>query len=72
MTSPLPNWVRATRRTGIAIAPRVKMTPNAVAVTVHRWRDRYKKLLREEILRTVADPAEIEDELHRFFAVPDK
>lgn len=55
-----------------AIATRLKMTPNAVAVTVHRWRDRYKKLLREEILRTVADPAEIEDELHRFFEVLDK
>ena len=55
-----------------AVAATVSMTPNAVTVTVHRWRDRYKKLLREEILRTVADPAEIEDELHRFFAVLEK
>ena len=52
-----------------AVAAQMSMTPNAVAVTVHRWRDRYKKFLREEILRTVADPAEIEDELHRFFEV---
>lgn len=52
-----------------AVAAQMDMTPNAVAVTVHRWRERYKKFLREEILRTVADPAEIEDELHRFFAV---
>ena len=50
-------------------AVRVNMTPNAVAVTVHRWRERYKKLVHEEVLRTVADPSEIEDELRRFFAV---
>ena len=52
-----------------AVASRVNMTPNAVAVAVHRLRERYKKLVQEEVLRTVADPAEIEDELHRFFAV---
>jgi len=50
-------------------ASRVNMTPNAVAVTVHRWRERYKKLVHEEVVRTVADPGEIEDELRRFFAV---
>jgi len=50
-------------------AARVNMTPNAVAVTVHRLRDRYKKLVHEEVVRTVADPAEIEDELRRFFSV---
>ncbi len=52
-----------------AAAARVNMTPNAVAVNVHRLRDRYKKLVHEEVVRTVADPAEIEDELRRFFAV---
>lgn len=52
-----------------AAAAKVKMTPNAVAVTVHRLRERYKKLVHEEVMRTVADPAEIEDELRRFFAV---
>jgi RNA polymerase sigma-70 factor (ECF subfamily) len=52
-----------------AVAERVQMTPNAVAVTVHRWRERYKKLVYEEIVRTVADSSEIEDELHRFFKV---
>jgi len=50
-------------------AARLNMTPNAVAVTVHRWRERYKKLVHEEILRTVADPSEIDEELRRFFAV---
>jgi len=52
-----------------AAAQRVNMTPNAVAVTVHRWRDRYKKLVHEEVVRTVADPSEIEEELRRFFSV---
>lgn len=52
-----------------AVAENVNMTPNAVAVTVHRLRERYKKLVHEEVVRTVADPAELEDELHRFFAV---
>lgn len=52
-----------------ATATRLNMTPNAVAVTVHRWRDRYKKLVHEEITRTVADESEVEEELRRFFAV---
>ena len=52
-----------------AAARQVRMTPNAVAVTVHRLRERYKKLVHEEIVRTVADPSEIEEELHRFFTV---
>lgn len=52
-----------------AASSQVNMTPNAVAVTVHRLRERYKKLVREEIVRTVADPSEIEEELRRFFAV---
>jgi len=50
-------------------ATKVNMTANAVAVTVHRLRERYKKLVYEEVVRTVADPAEIEDELRRFFSV---
>lgn len=51
------------------VAAEIDMTPNAVAVTVHRLRERYKELVREEVMRTVADPSELEDELHRFFAV---
>jgi RNA polymerase sigma-70 factor (ECF subfamily) len=52
-----------------AAAAKIGMTANAVAVTVHRWRERYKKLVYEEVVCTVADPGEIEEELHRFFAV---
>jgi RNA polymerase sigma-70 factor (ECF subfamily) len=52
-----------------AAAARVQLTPNAVAVTVHRLRERYKKLVHDEVVRTVADPGEIDEELRRFFAV---
>src|SRR5262245_43588435 len=52
-----------------AAATQLNMTPNAVAVTVHRLRERYKKLVHEEVVRTVGDPSEIEGELRRFFAV---
>jgi RNA polymerase sigma-70 factor (ECF subfamily) len=51
-----------------AVAVPLRMTPNAVAVTVHRWRDRYKKLVHEEIMRTVGDLGEVEEELGRFFS----
>lgn len=51
------------------VAPQLNMTPNAVAVTVHRLRERYKTLVHEEVLRTVGDPSEIDEELRRFFAV---
>ena len=33
-------------------------------VFIHRLRKRYSSILREEIARTVSDPAEIEDEIH--------
>lgn len=44
-------------------AERLSMTEGAVKVAVHRLRVRYREALREEIGQTVADPAEIEDEL---------
>jgi RNA polymerase sigma-70 factor (ECF subfamily) len=36
---------------------------STVKVAVHRYRSRYRQLLREEIARTVDDPAEIEAEI---------
>ena len=44
------------------------MTEGAVKVAVHRLRRRYRELLKEEIAQTVADPAEIDDELRELFA----
>lgn len=41
----------------------------AVKVTIHRFRKRYRHLLREEIANTVASPAEIKEEMHQLFKV---
>jgi RNA polymerase sigma factor (sigma-70 family) len=50
-------------------AANLGMTAGAVGVAVHRMRHRYGELVREEIAQTVADPAEIEDEIRWLFAV---
>jgi RNA polymerase sigma-70 factor (ECF subfamily) len=39
-----------------------------VRVAIHRLRRRFRDLLREEIEQTVADPAEVDDEI-RFMLV---
>lgn len=45
------------------LAARLGMTPEAVRVTVHRLRQRYRHVLREEIAHTLADESEIAAEL---------
>jgi RNA polymerase sigma factor (sigma-70 family) len=45
------------------VADRLGLTPGAVGVAVHRLRQRYRELVREEIAHTVASPSEIEDEM---------
>jgi RNA polymerase sigma-70 factor (ECF subfamily) len=52
-----------------AIATRLHMTIVAVRVTLHRLRSRYRALLRDEIAQTIAEPAEIDDEMRRLFQV---
>jgi len=47
----------------------LNMTVVAVKVTVHRLRHRYRNLLREEIAHTVADSAEIDDEIRHLIRV---
>jgi RNA polymerase sigma-70 factor (ECF subfamily) len=39
------------------------MTAGAVAVAVHRLRQRYREILRREIADTVGTPEQIEEEL---------
>jgi DNA-directed RNA polymerase specialized sigma24 family protein len=41
------------------LAAQLQMTHAALATAVHRLRDRYRDLVREEIAHTVADPAEV-------------
>jgi RNA polymerase sigma-70 factor (ECF subfamily) len=43
------------------------MTEGAVKVAVHRLRGRYRELLREEIGRTLEDPAQIDEEVRHLF-----
>ena len=50
------------------IAARLKMSEGAVKVAVHRLRQRYREILRDEIAQTVASPEEVEDELRNLFA----
>jgi len=45
------------------------MTENAVAQAFHRFRQRYRAVLREAIADTVAMPGDIEDELRHLVAV---
>ena len=51
------------------IAGQLGMTDNAVRQAFHRFRQRYQSLLREEIVHTVATPADVEDELRHLIAV---
>jgi RNA polymerase sigma factor (sigma-70 family) len=51
------------------IAQKLAMTENAVAQAFHRFRQRYRELLREEIADTVAAPGDIQDELRHLVAV---
>jgi RNA polymerase sigma factor (sigma-70 family) len=51
------------------IASAMGMSENAVKQAYHRFRQRYRELLREEIAHTVAVPGDIEDELRHLVAV---
>jgi RNA polymerase sigma-70 factor (ECF subfamily) len=46
------------------VANRLQLSAGAVKTLVHRLRKRYTALLREEVGRTVSDPAEIDEEIH--------
>lgn len=51
------------------LATRFHVSVPALKVTVHRWRRRYRDLLREEIAQTVADPGEVADEIRHLLRV---
>jgi RNA polymerase sigma factor (sigma-70 family) len=57
------------RPTQAEIAIELGMTENAVKQAFHRFRQRYRVLLREEIAHTVAQPGDIEDELRHLVSV---
>ena len=47
---------------------RLNMSEGAVKVAVHRLRQRYRQLLRDEIARTVGEEADVDEEIGRLFA----
>lgn len=51
-----------------SVAAQLGMSPNGVAVGVHRLRQRYRELVRSEIAQTVATPEELEDEYRHLFS----
>ena len=51
-----PSYEQAARALGVGVP--------AVTTLIHRLRQRHSQLVREEVARTVFDPAEIEAELH--------
>jgi len=55
-------------RSQAEIAREFDMTENAVKQAFHRFRERYRQVLREEVAHTVATPAEIEGELRDLIA----
>jgi RNA polymerase sigma-70 factor (ECF subfamily) len=51
------------------IAAGLGMEPGALKVALHRMRQRFGELLRREVAYTVADPADVEDEIRHLLAV---
>lgn len=45
----------------------LKMNEQALRVTLHRLRKRYREILREEVAQTVARPEDVEEELRALF-----
>jgi DNA-directed RNA polymerase specialized sigma24 family protein len=53
------------------VGEKLGATPAAVSAAVHRFRKRYRELVRDEVAQTIidpADPAEIEDEIRSLLA----
>ena len=59
----------ATAREREATGARLGMTSGAVAVAVHRFRQRYAALLREEVAQTVAQPGDVDEEWRYLFSL---
>jgi RNA polymerase sigma-70 factor (ECF subfamily) len=51
-----------------AVGTKLGMKANAVAVAVHRLRQRYREIVRAEVAHTVGSPGEIDEEIRHLFA----
>jgi len=50
------------------VADELDMSEGAVKVAVHRLRQRFGNVLRDEVARTLNDPADVDDEIRHLFA----
>lgn len=50
------------------VAATLKLTEGAVRVAVHRLRSRYRELLCDEIRQTLANPAQVDEEMRALFS----
>ena len=46
----------------------LEMSPGAVAAAVHRLRQHYRQVVREEVVHTVENPADVDDEIRSLLA----
>ena len=60
---------RAANATAAELSARLELSEGALKVTVHRMRQRFRALLREEVARTVASAAEIDEELRHLVGI---
>ena len=51
------------------VATALGMTEGAVKMAAHRMRQRYRELLRLEIVQTVSGPGDVDDEIRSLFAI---
>jgi RNA polymerase sigma factor (sigma-70 family) len=61
-------WGDAKMESYNALSGQLGMSEGAVRVAVHRLRERFRDLLRDEVGRTVESPAEIDEELRELVA----
>jgi RNA polymerase sigma factor (sigma-70 family) len=60
---------QAATKTYASVAIELGMTESAAKMAVYRMRQRYQQLLRSEIAQTVAEPADVDDEIRSLFAL---
>jgi RNA polymerase sigma-70 factor (ECF subfamily) len=51
------------------LASRLGISEGTVKAAVHRLRQRYRQMLRDEIANTIAEPNEVDEELRHLFAI---
>lgn len=51
------------------MAEKLAVAPSSVPVLVHRFRQRYRELVRNEVAQTLSSPTELEEEMRHLFQV---